>query len=363
MEITQPLKETTQLPVLDFELFFEISADLLCIAGYDGYFKKINPAVSKLLGYTQEELFARPIYNFIYNEDKQLTAAHREKLIKAQPLLNFENRYVTKTGEIVWLSWTSIPVEKHQMVYAIAKNITHKKQQEADRNLIITNLTEINKNLKLLTYKTSHDLRSPVNNLLGVFNLLDTCIIDDERTMQFIGMLKSATGTLQDTLDKYVAVLKQNANIQLEELNLNVVLRKVLASVSTLIINSKTTITCNFTQLENIYFNKAYLESIFLNLIGNAIKYARPGIAPVINIRTEQTDKGKKLIFADNGLGFDMEKAGDKVFGFRQTFHKNQDSQGIGLYLVYNHITNLGGKISLDSQLNEGATFTITFSE
>lgn len=94
-----------------YELFFELSPDLLCIAGYDVYFKKINGAVSKLLGYSMEELYARPINDFIYPADQDITSKVRADLTRSKPLLNFENRYVTKGGEIVWLSWTSLPVE------------------------------------------------------------------------------------------------------------------------------------------------------------------------------------------------------------------------------------------------------------
>src|SRR5688572_18009921 len=149
----------------EYELFFELSPDLLCIAGYDGYFKKINAAVPKLLEYSLEELYARPINDFVYEEDKNTTAEVRGELIKAKPLRNFENRYVTKSGEIVWLSWTSQPVESDQLIFAIAKNITHKKKQEEERNSLLADLTQVNKELKQLSYTTSHDLRSPVNNL------------------------------------------------------------------------------------------------------------------------------------------------------------------------------------------------------
>src|SRR5688572_2542380 len=114
--------------ILNFELFFEVSTDLLCIAGFEGYFKRINPAVSKLLGYSNEELYAKPISEFIYFKDRHITGEHRKNLLKDTPLTNFENRYVTKSGEIIWLAWTSIPVYKDEVVYAIAKNITHKKK-------------------------------------------------------------------------------------------------------------------------------------------------------------------------------------------------------------------------------------------
>ena len=103
-----------------FDNFFNISADFICIAGFDGYFKRINPAVSKALGYSEEELYANPISSFVYEPDLKITLETREQVYKNKPLLNFENRYLTKSGAIVWLSWTSMPIESEKLVYAIA---------------------------------------------------------------------------------------------------------------------------------------------------------------------------------------------------------------------------------------------------
>ncbi|MES2829817.1 MAG: PAS domain S-box protein [Bacteroidota bacterium] len=114
----------------DLEYFFTITPDLLCIAGFDGFFKKINPAVSDTLGYTNEELFASPISSFIHPDDEQNTAQKRHDLIKGESLLNFENRYLTKEGSIIWLSWTSVPIISQQLIFAIAKNITYRKRLE-----------------------------------------------------------------------------------------------------------------------------------------------------------------------------------------------------------------------------------------
>ncbi len=121
--------------LFDLEYFFELSPDLLCIAGFDGYFKKINPAVSKTLGYTNDELFAQPIDSFVHIEDRGMTAKKREQIKKDTPLLNFENRYITKNGEVVWLTWTSMPITKEKVVFAIAKNITYKKKIEEYRRI------------------------------------------------------------------------------------------------------------------------------------------------------------------------------------------------------------------------------------
>lgn len=349
----------------NLELFFELSPDLLCIAGYDGYFKRINPTVSKTLGYTNEELFAQPINTFVHPEDKHITAMNRENLTKNKPLLNFENRYVTKNGEVVWLSWTSMPIESEQVVFAIAKNITHKKKQEDDRNALLASLTKLNQDLKNLTYTTSHDLRSPVLNLLSVFDMWDVSKIQDNETLAFIKMLKQAAEHLKDTLNNYVDILHQNgtASILIENLDLAECLYMVLDSLQSLIQSSKAYIHTDFSALPAISFHKGHLKSIFLNLITNSIKYTKPGHHPDISISSKIENGVKQLIYTDKGLGFDMEKVKHRIFGFNQTFHDTADSKGIGLYLVYHHITSLGGKISLESAVNEGARFIISFKD
>src|ERR1700749_22922 len=126
------ISDKTPTNLFNLEHFFELSEDLFCIAGYDGYFKKINSSVSKTLGYSNEELFAKPINSFIHPDDREITERNRENLKKDKPLLYFENRYLTKNGEIVWLSWTSMPIDSEKVVFAIAKNITHKKKIEED---------------------------------------------------------------------------------------------------------------------------------------------------------------------------------------------------------------------------------------
>lgn len=357
------------IPNLDnkyiFEKFFELSADLLCIAGYDGFFRKINPAVSKLLGYTNEELLSRPISEFQFIDDREHTSKSRDKVLENNPLFNFENRYVTKSGEIVWLSWTSMPVPEEKLVYAIAKNVTHRKKMEDERNLLLTEFTRINNHIKKLSYTTSHDLRSPVNNLLAIFSIMDVSKIEDPETLNLIEMLKLVTENLKETLNDYVNIMIQGdkTNTQVEEIDFTESLATVIFSVNSLIQTSQAVINTDFSQLKKVNFNKTYLESIFLNLITNSIKYAKPGHAPIISIHSRKTDGIDQLIFSDKGIGFDMELVKDKIFGLHQKFNNHIDSKGIGLYLVNNHVTSLGGKIDVESKINEGTTFIISFKK
>ena len=346
----------------NLELFFEISADLLCIAGFDGYFKKVNPALINLLGYSEVELFDKPISEFIHPDDRELTASYREQILNGTPLLHFENRYVSKSGEAIWVSWTSIPVVELKLVYAVAKNITHSKKLADYRNLQLSKLTKKNFDLKQLTYSTSHDLRSPLGNLISILSILDLSKISDEETRTLFGLLKTSAEKMRTMLEKQIDTFKYSEDIagEIEPINIAESLSSVIQSIQSIIKSSNTTIETHLEGFDTILFNRTYLESIILNLITNSIKYARPGISPHILIETKLAGQVQQIIFSDNGVGFDMDKAKGKIFGFNQTFHNNEDSEGIGLYLVYNHIRAMGGTIEVASEVNEGTSFTIT---
>lgn len=354
-------------PGRDYKLdnFFELSPNLLCITGYDGYFKKINPAATKLLGYSNDELLSKPINEFVYFEDQDITSKTWDNLKKNNPLLNFENRYLTKDGEIIWLSWTAISIESDKIAYAIAKNITHKKSFERERNLFLANLTKIYKDLKLFTYTSSHDFKSPVSNLLSVFSLIDISKINDPEMLELITILKITVESLWQTLNDSLNVLiqKDKLNAPVEKLSLNESLNEVLLSINFLIQNSKVIINTDFSEFDTVNFNKESLKSIFLNLITNSIKFSKPDCLPIISVYSKKTSGINQLVFSDNGLGFDMDKVRNKIFGLHEKFHNHVDSNGIGLYLVYNHITNSDAHIDVESKINEGVKFTISFKD
>jgi len=122
--------------------FFQLSPDLLCIAGFDGYFKKINLAVSNLLGYSEVELMNRKIDEFVFHDDKDLVIQKREGVILGQNLHGFESRYLTKKGEIKWLSWTSLPIEDEGVIFAVAKDITERKKMDLERENILESISD-----------------------------------------------------------------------------------------------------------------------------------------------------------------------------------------------------------------------------
>ena len=187
----------------DLEYLFDLSPDLICVAGYDGYFKKMNPAVSVTLGYTNEELFSKPIYDFIYSEDKEFTVKRCECVSVGEPLLNFENRYVAKSGEIVWLSWTSVLIERDQTVFAIAKNISWKKEA-ADYRLIRNQLAadESNQKRRLPAFPT--DSYGELRNTVGInkrYGMENMCSPSDQAWIcNFDELIKKYTGKIEINL-------------------------------------------------------------------------------------------------------------------------------------------------------------------
>src|SRR5690606_28428019 len=182
---------------------------------------------------------------------------------------------------------------------------------------------------------------------------------------EYIQILKQATENLSGILNSSVDAMtrKNKLQVELNEIGLKDCLDSVLVLINSLVEGSHAVIKCDFTAFDRILFHKTYLESIFLNLITNSIKYSRPRIAPEISIRSEINNGVRQLVFSDNGLGMDMDKVQNKVFRLNQKFHKHVDSKGIGLYLVYNHVIEMNGSIEIKSKIDEGTTFIISLNE
>jgi PAS domain S-box-containing protein len=112
----------------DLERFFNLSLDLLCLAGFDGYFKRVNPAWERVLGYTTDELLARPYLDFVHPDDRNPTTTEADRLGVGGNVLKFENRYIAKDGTYRWLQWNAVSLPGDQMIYAAARDITERKQ-------------------------------------------------------------------------------------------------------------------------------------------------------------------------------------------------------------------------------------------
>jgi PAS domain S-box-containing protein len=328
----------------------------------------VNEAFTRNTGYTKDDVIGKTprILQGPYTSRNELDRL-KECLKNKQPceveIVNYK-----KNGEPFWVNFSIVPIADERGWFthwiSIQRDITKRKEDEEERQLLIEELSISLKELKQFTYITSHNMRAPITNLLGIFSVLDTSQITDEFTLKLIEGIRTSTNNLNETLNDLIKILiiKENINLTVQELKFEEVLEKVKLSINDIIESSDAKINYNFKEAEYVNFNKSYLDSIFLNLITNSIRYADPERKIIIDIKSRITRKGNfQLLFSDNGLGMDMQKVGDEIFGLYKVFHKHPDSKGMGLYLVHSQVTALGGTITVDSKVGVGTTFTITF--
>ncbi|OOQ56602.1 PAS domain-containing sensor histidine kinase [Mucilaginibacter pedocola] len=350
-------------PSVDPELFFNSAQDLFCIAGFDGCFKQVNPAVCFTLGYTAEELFSRPIDTFIHPEDRSATRQKRKALSEGKPLSNFENRYITKSGEAVWLSWTSVANPAQESVFAVAKNITARKIKDIEREAVLNELSAEQQALKELVYTALHDLRSPIGNMASIFNLYGQLKEPSTAYREPLKLLKSSIDDLRHQIDKFLDRLAGHElkNCNRTEVLFSAALDRVKQTLYARINESKAEVISDFTDAVAVSFDQTYLDSIILNLLSNSLKYSRPGVPPVIYLTSRKLDQYIELTITDNGLGMERSVIESRLFRLHQRFHDHQEGKGIGLWLVKKHLDNYGGKISVSSRPGKGTTFRMLF--
>jgi rsbT co-antagonist protein RsbR len=149
---------TSQREALELRRFFDMSLDMLCIAGFDGYFKRLNPAWQQTLGFTNEELCAEPFVNFVHPDDRQETLAVAEQVITGNQVVNFENRYRCKDGTYKWIEWRAVAFPEQHIIYAVARDVTETRQiqeqlRQANTRLeqqIMQQTAELRQNQRLL---------------------------------------------------------------------------------------------------------------------------------------------------------------------------------------------------------------------
>jgi len=155
--------------------FFELTPDLVWIAGKDGYLQKVNPAVIRKLGFTVEELLSRPISSFIHADDVEKTLQNRFRLFQGEILHNFCNRYIAKNGDIIWLEWTSVYIASREVVLAIAKDVTDRKNIEKEVEAQFVKFKGLASHFKNLLENDrkyfAHELHEELAQLLAVVNM------------------------------------------------------------------------------------------------------------------------------------------------------------------------------------------------
>ncbi|MDI1256754.1 MAG: PAS domain-containing protein [Flavobacterium sp.] len=279
-----------------------------------------------------------------------------------QRVLTNDNQYkwVLSRGKIIDRDEKGNPLRVIGTHSDISTQIT--KEQELQKTLDI--LSEQNKKLLNFAHIVSHNLRSHAANFQMLLDIVETETdpLMKEESMKY---LRNNSDDLMETIDNLKELVEVHSNLKptKEQLNLLQYLQKMLSLLSEEFARHEVEFRINIPEDATVHFNPAYLESILLNFSTNAVKYSQPDKKPLIQYDFYFENGVKTLSISDNGMGIDLVKHGESLFGMYKTFHKHPNSRGLGLFMSKNQIEAMGGRIAVDSEVGLGTNFRIYFSE
>lgn len=350
-----------------YRALVENGAEVVTIFSKEGKTLYASPSSEKLSGYSETEIKSLNLGSLVHPED---TKAFQEQIWTAiqnpkKPIQGNPIRLINKSKEWRWAESIITNLLEDPAINGIVGNfrdISEKKEAEINLNKSYQMVMEQNRRLLNFSYIVSHNLRSHSSNIQAILNLYTTTAIEEER-LNYIELLSRVSNALNNTLDDLNEVVSINTNLDLniEPLKINSFLDKTIDLLEVQIKRKDAVIIRDIPDEMIVDFNPAYLESVLLNFLTNALRYIEPVRRPEILIKGIK-EKGKwVLIIKDNGIGIDMERHGDKLFGLYKTFANVPNSRGIGLFITRNQINAMGGKVTVESQVGVGTTFKVYF--
>jgi PAS domain S-box-containing protein len=362
-----------------FRTLVNSNPDVITCIGRDLKYKFINDAILRMRKIKIEDIVGKSMYEVVNKDDtinNDRFINYIQKAFETGQSQMFEFETHTNSSHKSYFNLQIIPLKNENQVdfedvLTITKDITLQKLNETKLNENIQNLEMLAKKLENkrrvledFTYIVSHNLRSPVANITALLGLMKVETDPAYKDVLF-SKINQASERLSDTVQDLTTVVqvRQNKDIERTLLYFEDILSHHLTSLETQIQEANAQIISDFRNCPSIEYPKIYLESIFLNLLTNAIKYKSKARQLVIKLTSHKDQNGLiTLICEDNGLGIDMKRFGNKLFGLNKIFHEHKDAKGVGLFITRNQIETMGGSIYAESEVNVGTKFIVNFN-
>ena len=375
------------------EAFFTDSLELHCIAGMDGYFKRVNPAFTQLLGYSEDELLGQHFIHFVHRDDHAAALAEVQKVRHGAPTIGFLCRSPCKDGSYKWLEWNARPSPTEGLLYGSARDVTDRKEAEvrlafsaqalhsANRELQDANakLEEARREAELANRSKSeflaamsHEIRTPMNGVIGMLDVLDGSSLTGEQ-LEMVSLVRDSADSLLTIINDILDFSKIEAGrLEIESLPLSVadVVEKACELLDRLAARKREALSVFADPAipAKLLGDAGRLRQILVNLTGNAIKFSgdlsRRGQVSVRAMLVEQGPDRVMVEFqvTDNGIGMDEPTLGRLFTAFTQadaSTTRRYGGTGLGLAICKQLSTLIGGDIVVKTTPNQGSTFTV----
>lgn len=344
---------------------FNLSLDMLCVAGFDGFFKQINPAWSKTLGWPETELLRRPWLDFVHSDDRAATVAAGERLMSGQPMIQFENRYRCLDGSYRWISWNSSPLLAEKLIFAVARDITEKRHMEEqlfkDQRM---------KAVGSLAGGIAHDFNNLLTAIMGYSEIMMLDFPKEDPSYSCIEEVIKATQRGASLTNQLLAFSRKQI-LQPRVINLNEVVIDMGNMLQRLIGEDIELVNYLDEQIGWVKADPSQIEQIIMNLAVNARDAMLNGGKLTIKTANVYLDHDNAqdllglipgpqvmLSVSDNGAGMDAATMSNIFEPFFTTKEMGKGT-GLGLSTVYGIVKQSGGYIRVDSEPDKGTTFEV----
>lgn len=350
-----------------FRNTFENAPNGMALISPEGNWLKVNRSLCEILGYSEAELLKLSFAEITHPDDVEQDIIYGTELFEGKrESYQLEKRNIHKNGSIVWtiLAVSLVRDQDGIPMHFIAQinDITREKNANLEVASLLSITREQNDRLLNFAHIVSHNLRSHVGNFSMLLDLIKLEVPESTEN-DFFPLLQQSTDGLQETISHLNEVVSFNSHHfeEMEDLDLHVFVKNALNVLNAKILDAGVLVHNNIPKGVMVKGLPAYLDSILINFLTNAIKYRATTRKPTISLSVKKSEQFLILSIQDNGLGIDLNLHGAKLFGMYKTFHGNDDARGVGLFLTKNQIEAMKGKIDVESQVDVGTTFNVYF--